>query len=95
MNITVSINKIKSLLDQLQDSTDKIGVVYPIGTPNSILDLQKKNISKSADISEQILDEAQALTLFFASKDEAVPEVPAEPEVTNDVVSDGPTTNEA
>jgi hypothetical protein len=95
MNITISINKIKGLLDQLQDSTDKIEVVYPKGTPESVLTLQKKNISKSADISEQILDEAQALTLFFVSKEEAVPEAPTEPEVTNDVVSDEPTTNEA
>lgn len=74
MNITKSIDKIKGLLEQLKDAADKTEVVYPKGTPESILTLQQKNIAKAASISEQILDEAEALTLFFNTKVGVAPE---------------------
>ena len=71
MNLTITIDKIKGLLEQLKDASDKTDVKYPANTPESVLLLQKKNIAKSADISEQILDEAQSLALFFNAKDES------------------------
>lgn len=94
MNITISIDKIKSLLEQLKDAADKTDVIYPKGTPGSVIALQQKNIAKAADISEQILDEAEALTLFFNAKVEAT-EAPEKQVVTDDAATEEPTTNEA
>lgn len=91
MNITKSIEKVKGLLDQLKDSTDKFDAKYPENSP--MVKKQEDDTLKAILIIEGIETELEGLYDFLHESVEpkeqvpVIPETPEVPEGEGEIVS--------